>query len=556
MAQVHPSDFKRLWLSGVYTPELDTLTRLERELSADYTIFHGLHWTHEWRSGTSFGEIDFLIVNRSGRVLLVEQKNGALSEQDGDLGKAYGGTVKSVGQQVQRSVAAILDKYQRQHRDGLDLALDYLVYCPDYRVERPEGLSISPDRIVDAVSGESLAEAVVRQLGPGGGEQAHHRRVLRFLRGEMDLVPDIHALVASEERQFERLNAGLLKVVTALDLPQRRLRVQGVAGCGKSQVAIAVAERAFDAGRSPLVLCYNRPLREQLRTALPPGVAVQTWYGLCAEFLKAAGDPLDFSHGTPPGFWQDVHRRVIGATAPDTWEFDSVIVDEGQDFEREWFEILQLFLAPGAEILWLEDPDQNVRGTDPVGESDPPFVTYHARENFRTPAGVARFIRGVLPFDFEGVSALPGLPVSVETYADPDEQAGMASRLVADLRRQGFEADEIVLLSCHGVDHSPLWREGRIAGIPVRRFTGEYDADTNEQRFTEGDLLLETVYRFKGQQAPAVILCDVDGPPREERAKQYNQLLYTGMTRPTVALYILANSSWAGTALLRKFSQA
>lgn len=543
MAHVYPSDFRRLWLSGVHTPELETLTRLERDLSADYTVFHGLHWTREWRSGTSFGEIDFLVVNRSGRVLVVEQKNGALVEKDGDLAKHYGATPKSTTGQIQRSVEAVLDKYKRQHHGGPGLQLDYLLYCPDHRLERAEGLSISKDRVVDASSGEGLAGAVVRCLGPGGEDEAQHERVLRFLRGALDLVPDIHALVTSEGRQFQRLNADLLKVVTSLELPQRRLRIQGVAGCGKSQIAIAVAERALKTGRRPLVLCFNRPLREQLRASLPAAAVVQTWYGLCAEFLKAAGDPLDFSGGTPPGFWQDVHRRVIGATVPKNWLFDTVIVDEGQDFEQEWFEILQLFLAPGAEILWLEDPDQNVRGVDPVGQSDPPFVTYHARENFRTPASIARFIREVLPVEFESVSALPGLPVHVETYDDPAEQADMATRLVSDLRRQGFEPDDIVLLSCHGVDHSPLWQEDRIAGMPIRRFTGEYDSETSEQLFTEGKLLLETVYRFKGQQAPAVILCDVDGPSSEAMADQYAQLLYTGMTRSTVALHVLANAA-------------
>ncbi len=42
-------------------------------------------------------------------------------------------------------------------------------------------------------------------------------------------------------------------------------------------------------------------------------------------------------------------------------KFDTLIVDEGQDFERDWFEIMRLFLQEGANILWLEDDVRNLQ---------------------------------------------------------------------------------------------------------------------------------------------------------------------------------------------------
>lgn len=550
MAHVHPGDFHRLWLSGVHVPELETLTALQRELPDDYTIFHGLHWTREFRAGTAFGEIDFLIVNRGGALLLVEQKNGSVENTDEGLIKHYSGTAKSIGAQIQRSIDGVRDKYQRQHHDGPPLTLDYLLYCPDCRLTSISDLALSAERVVDAASKGGLSAAVERCLGRGTQDKIRHRRILDFLKGQLELAPDVHAQIGAEERQFERLNGQLLKVVQNLELPGRRLRIRGVAGCGKTQVAAYVCEQAVARRQRTLVLCFNRPLREHLQAALPADAMVQTWYGFCVEFLKTRGEAINFSRGTPPEFWEDVHGRVIAERVPDDWCFDTVIVDEGQDFERRWFEILSLFLKDDGELLWLEDPSQNVRDADPLGESDPPFATYHARENFRSPALIARFIQNVLPFEFESVSALPGLPVRVETYVDPDEQLKLADGAVAEFRRQGFEPHEIVVLSCHGVGRSPLWEASRIAGLPIRRFTGEYDAATTEQRFTDGSLLLESVYRYKGRQAPAVVLCDVDGPASEDRTSQYQQLLYTGMTRATVALTILTSSQWDGSARL------
>ena len=49
-----------------------------------------------------------------------------------------------------------------------------------------------------------------------------------------------------------------------------------------------------------------------------------------------------------------------------------------------------------------------------------------------------------------------------------------------------------------------------------------------------GQLTFEGVYRFKGQEAPAVILVDVD--PAADRLEREERLLYCGMTRATVRL--------------------
>jgi len=32
----------------------------------------GVHWTREWPSKTVFGELDFVVVNRAGKALLIE----------------------------------------------------------------------------------------------------------------------------------------------------------------------------------------------------------------------------------------------------------------------------------------------------------------------------------------------------------------------------------------------------------------------------------------------------------------------------------------------------
>lgn len=57
---------------------------------------------------------------------------------------------------------------------------------------------------------------------------------------------------------------------------------------------------------------------------------------------------------------------------------------------------------------------------------------------------------------------------------------------------------------------------------------------------TPGKLLFESVRRFKGQQAPAIVLVDIDPTPEKEEA--FKRLLYSGMTRATVRLELLVQA--------------
>jgi hypothetical protein len=83
-----------------HTAELRTLYLLRNSLPNDYTVYHGVHWSLEWRSVPAFGEIDFIVVNRSGEVLAIEQKSGALEETPGGLVKQYADGPKNVAAQA------------------------------------------------------------------------------------------------------------------------------------------------------------------------------------------------------------------------------------------------------------------------------------------------------------------------------------------------------------------------------------------------------------------------------------------------------------------------
>jgi hypothetical protein len=535
MARLMPSDISHLALAGGRTEELDTLRQLQTELPSAYTVFHGIHWSREYRNGIKFGELDFVVVNQAGKVLVIEQKNGRLEETADGLVKVYPDRAKPVGDQMRRNLDGVREKFKVAQHYQADLQLDYLIYCPDHRIANLNAAALDASRIVDAESRGRLAERVGALLEPGQ-PCPHAERVHQFFRQTFDLVPDIHAHVSSQERNFTRLSTELVHLLDGLEMKPFRLRVNGTAGAGKTLVARQFYDQAVSRSRRPLFVCYNRPLAEKFRAGIGECGIVATFLGLCSKFLAERGHRFDWDEmKRDPTFWSRMTELVIGENIPEEWKFDTLIVDEGQDFEPEWVEILKLFLREDQEILWLEDQDQNLRDQPPVVLDDG-FVGYRARRNYRSPESIARFIRRTLPFKFDGANDLPGLGVGVTGYSKAADQPAAVAKIVNGLLEQRFSYDDIVILTLRGRGESVFSGRERAGAYTLRRFTRGYDLFGN-QLMTPGKLLFESVRRFKGQQAPAIVLVDVD--PTTDKWEAFRRLLYSGMTRATVRLELV-----------------
>jgi superfamily I DNA and RNA helicase len=77
------------------------------------------------------------------------------------------------------------------------------------------------------------------------------------------------------------------------------------------------------------------------------------------------------------------------------------------------------------------------------------------------------------------------------------------------------------------------------------RFTGDYD-EKGQQVVEEGKLLVDSIYRFKGQHAPAVIFTEIDFTALSETIKNR---LFCGMTRASMKLDLILSEP-AAKALL------
>jgi len=551
MAYIVPSDIKKIEFSAGNSHELDTLAYLQKHLPNDYTVFHGVHWSREYESWTHFGEIDFVILHKQGSVLFIEQKNGALEESSGSLVKHYGESSKDVADQIHRSIDKVREKFQWANGKGEHLAVDYLIYCPDYRVKTINAVGISASRIVDSSKKNQLTEVIQSLCTANANSNINYQRVEHFFRQTFELVPDIHAHKEKLEKSFVRQSGPLVSILANLEMEPFRLRVVGTAGSGKSLVVQNFMEKEVQQDKRILFLCFNRLLAEK-RKALwqreyNDNSLIKTFYGFCSEFLLSQGITLDYKQmfKQPEIFWPDVLEQVMAMDIDDTWLFDTLVVDEGQDFQEDWYEIAKLFLKDNASILWLEDNEQKLIPGKAVKLEN--FVTYRCNINYRTPESIARFILNTLPIKFEIGNSLPGLGVDVHEYQEDEEQPKKVTNIIQDLIRRGFNQEEIYIVSCKGANKSIFSQHKKIGNLPLSHFTGNYD-QKGEQVMTEGKLRFDSIYRFKGLESPAVILVDIDF---DKELNSYHQhILFCGMTRATVKLELVVKASSESSRLL------
>ncbi|HEY0489527.1 MAG TPA: ATP-binding domain-containing protein [Telluria sp.] len=541
MAHIHPTGWREMSMTGTAAREIETLSYLDEQLAdAPYSIYHGVHWTNVEQGFSAYGEIDFIIVAPSGRVLLIEQKSGFLTETPEGLVKSFQGKPRKIRNQILRTIEGLTKRF------GSNLSIDYLLYCPDYRVRDPHLAGIDPRHIIDATAAARLAQ-IIREVLPITEFSDQFEKVTRFLGDTLSLRPDPSAMIGCATDMVTRLSGGLATWARRLDFTPYRLRVVGTAGSGKTQLALAEYAAAVDAGLRPLYVCYNRPLADHIQRLVPPGGRVANFHMLADAFMRAQGVTPDYSS---PEVWGEMENALATAELPETWMYDVLIVDEGQDFSIAWRDILLRVLKQGGRATWLEDPTQNLYGRDMVPL--PGWVTLHSHTNYRSPRQIVDMLAsiGEARKPVKAASPFEGADIEALVYPEGDTEAMLAQtkHAITLCLAAGFARQDIAIASFRGREKSAILGRDTLGDAhTLKSFTGEYDLFGNPV-FREGGLLAESVYRFKGQSAPAVIFTEIDFEQIDELVFRK---LFVGVTRARLKLVLVLSERAAELVLDR-----
>ena len=541
MAQLSPSLSQIRHDTGLYR-ELDVLERLQDSLPDGYEIFHSVDW-HSVRDGVDqHGEIDLVVLGPAGNILLIEVKAGDVVLRDGGVFKLYRNHESDVGRQTRVQFGAMVSRLQAAN---LHAHVTNCLVLPDYRVGDAEVIAIPRERIIDATEFDNLGTRV-RELMNHGHTHSSVESVHRFLSNEFSVSVDLRAMGDQLQKVSRRLADGLATWVPRVSSPSGMMRIQATAGSGKTQLALRLLNDAAASQKRALYVCFNRSLADYVGHIAPTRTKTASFHELCVDhFRKTQGTP-DFG---ATGIFETLSKTYCEAADELPANYDLIIIDEGQDFDPAWVASLLPQLQTEGCLYLFEDESQRLYERDAFDLAD--AVSLVCNDNFRSPRALCTVINALRLAD-QPVDARSPYEGEIPGFWVYNDQRGLKQKTadaVQSLLSRGIPLSEIAVLSGKGRLKSILLDAERIGNWPSRRFSGKHTRN-GDPEWTDGDLLVESIYRFKGQSTSGVVLSELDFDTLDDKVRRK---LFVGLTRAHLAVEMVLSEA-ANACLVRELS--
>ncbi|MCS7051009.1 MAG: NERD domain-containing protein, partial [Thermomicrobium sp.] len=370
---------------------------LKNMLPADCVVLYGVRLLVRDGRSEIDSEADFVILEPRCGVLVLEVKGGGI-RRDRVTGQWYSidrhgeeHPIDSPFEQARRTRYALTQKLREGPRTRqFDYPIRHAVLFPDVTIGRHWlGPDVVDEIVLDERALTSPHGAILQALGGSRPEgplaSAAVEALVEALSPSIEIRrPRLGRLVRFAEQEILHLTEQQFAILRVLG-QQRRAKIVGPAGSGKTMLAIEKARQLVLQGMRVLLTCYNRNLSawvsEQARVSLPdpnlldgedPSLLVTNYHGLVRRACERAGIRFDPPVGDPEAeerFWKEQAAELLMAALAliPAFRFDAVIVDEGQDFRAEWWvSLLDVLRDPDRGILYIfYDDDQSIYGESP-----------------------------------------------------------------------------------------------------------------------------------------------------------------------------------------------
>ena len=507
--------------------ERQVASALVGQLPAEVEVFHSFNWIADRGKGPlAQGECDFVIVDPSCGVVFVEVKGGQIEydPRREEWVRVKGSDSQEILKkdpfvQAKNSMYEIIKRIaEKFHGDSNNLPFTYgfAVAFPDCRYKGSLPASITPDLVLDAVKCKDLGANIARIF-----ERFRHsshrplssrdvQSIHEALLPAFSMVPVIWRRVEDQEERLHRLTSDQQSILTFMS-QQPCAAIQGVAGSGKTILALAKAQECARAGMRTLFLCFNRPLANWLIQAIPEdfseNLAINNYHGLVDELSRKTKNSLwDNAELKDKDFWNETAPEILMDICEKLGEdekFDALIVDEGQDFRELWWTSLEdIFADANAKKCFYVffDPNQAIFVKEPQipDELGKPFML---PVNCRNTVKIAEYCASLVG---QKGDVRAGAPIGEEpekknarSVDDAFKKAGKQIRTWCMADTGGLKYSQVAVLAPR--ETREMWPNDFLS-VPVTE-------DFDEWRSNKG-VLLSSWGRFKGLEADAVIILD------------------------------------------------
>ncbi|HET6587602.1 MAG TPA: 3'-5' exonuclease [Oleiagrimonas sp.] len=377
-------------------------------------------------------------------------------------------------------------------------------------------------------------------------------------------IPDLVKVMDAQQEQLARSMGSGHRII------------HGVAGSGKTMILGFRATHLAQALNKPiLVLCFNRTLAARLEQlmatrGLSGKVQVYNFHRWCRHMLVSYHVALPSNDSGD--FYAQLVERVIHGVDRDQiprFQYGAVLIDEGHDFEPDWYKLIVQMVDPNTNsLLVLYDDAQNI-----YGKADRRKVTWKSlgieaqghttilKLNYRNTLEILSVARSFahdllaerkdddIPLVAPESAGRRGPAPELARFGNHWKQAEALVGILHDEHERGRAWSDMAIIYYHRNDRFQWSRELKKCNIPHAVAT-----ERNQERpFASGDSVkLVTMHSSKGLEFPFVVIPDLGALPHSSESEAADaRLLYVAMTRATEQLLLMHHSESVFTRRIR-----
>ena len=513
---------------------------LKSKLSNEVTVLYSVPWISPSMGGANDGETDFVIIDPKRGILALEVKGGTSEVSPGGLWSSRGpnGNIVRISNPFQQGVKsknAIKEQIQAIPRiNTRNITFGHCVALPDSYVSPGNLGPEAPDEILmlerDIESIESRIEAILDYWSGGENQEIsseHADLIASRIFPRQVISPSLGVEVRAADKRIIELTNQQCRYLGFLG-NQRRVCIEGSAGTGKTVLALEKAKQLASDGIATLLTCFNNQLAARLaeETKDIPNLTVWTFHDTCLRFSREAGLELPDESEFDSKFFNftlpDLMLTAIDLV-PDR-RFGAIVIDEAQDLQTEWWELLELLLDGDDGWLWaFKDSGQNLydrQGNIPA-QMEVFTLVDNVRNTQRIHNAAVRFASG----DTGNCIGPEGGDVRYEFATTKRAIRSVVGRVLHQLiNNEGLKREEVIVLTATSTAKSAIADVVRVGSFELKAFGGEGSG-----------IEVESVWRFKGLERPAVIVTDLTEDTKDA-------LLYVAMTRARSVLILVGDN--------------
>lgn len=475
-------------------------------------------------------EVDFVVAIEGAGIVCLEVKGGEVWHDGVSWRQKRGGreyTIEPV-RQAREACYALRDYIEKDPRWSQGrLRWDHVVVLPNTELPDDFALSDCPRwKVIDRndlkdIDGKLrhvlVSQELDRPLLNGDGID----QIVTALSGRGLPQRDVVARALANEDAADALTEHQAVILDATRL-LNRIEVRGGAGSGKTFLAMEQARRLAQRGQRVALVCYSHGLASYLERI------TATWSrrqqpGYVGEFhalgvLWGAPEGPDESLRTEETvkFWEHdlpVQMAELAMQLEPGHRFDSIVVDEAQDFADSWWEPLLIALKDPDEGGLYVFTDEGQRVFNRYGSPPVPLVPLILDHNLRNTRQIANAFQPLVdhPMRFLG-----GEGPAVEFIAcDRGDAMDVGDDQIEALLEEGWRPEDLALLTTGSrhPEQAERQKEGHRA---------YWDTFWDSDQVFYGHVL-----GFKGLERRAVVLV-VNDSGQFERSRER---LYVGLSR-------------------------